>query len=92
MRHYELPAIDEQEADSDLHEGTAYNFGFLDEYAKREVRRTILKAIAIPGYQTPYASRESHHYSIAPSHTRGNVARRPGAGVASALPRPTGGG
>lgn len=58
MRHYELPAIDEQEADSDLHEGTAYNFGFLDEYAKREVRRTILKAIAIPGYQTPYASRE----------------------------------
>ena len=36
----------------------AYPFGFLDEYAKREVRRVILKAIAIPGYQTPYASRE----------------------------------
>ncbi len=36
----------------------AYNFGFLDEYAKREVRRAILKAIAIPGYQVPYASRE----------------------------------
>jgi alpha-D-ribose 1-methylphosphonate 5-phosphate C-P lyase len=36
----------------------AYNFGFLDEFAKREVRRAILKAIAIPGYQTPYASRE----------------------------------
>lgn len=36
----------------------AYSFGFLDEFAKREVRRTILKAIAIPGYQTPYASRE----------------------------------
>jgi alpha-D-ribose 1-methylphosphonate 5-phosphate C-P lyase len=35
-----------------------YSFGFLDEFAKREVRRTILKAIAIPGYQTPYASRE----------------------------------
>ncbi|HAU56638.1 MAG TPA: carbon-phosphorus lyase complex subunit PhnJ [Comamonadaceae bacterium] len=35
-----------------------YSFGFLDEYAKREVRRTILKAISIPGYQTPYASRE----------------------------------
>lgn len=35
-----------------------YNFGFLDEYAKREVRRTLLKAISIPGYQTPYASRE----------------------------------
>lgn len=35
-----------------------YSFGFLDEYAKREMRRAILKAIAIPGYQTPYASRE----------------------------------
>ena len=35
-----------------------YNFGFLDEYAKKEVRRAILKAIAIPGYQVPYASRE----------------------------------
>lgn len=36
----------------------AYSFGFLDDYAKREVRRCILKAISIPGYQTPYASRE----------------------------------
>lgn len=44
---YELP-LDE----------AGYNFGFLDEYAKREVRRSILKAICIPGYQTPYASRE----------------------------------
>lgn len=35
-----------------------YSFGFLDEYAKREVRRAILKSISIPGYQTPYASRE----------------------------------
>lgn len=40
------------------HEEVAYSFGFLDEYAKREVRRAILKAVAIPGYQTPYASRE----------------------------------
>lgn len=39
-------------------QNTAYNFGFLDEYAKREMRRAILKAIAIPGYQVPYASRE----------------------------------
>jgi len=44
---YELP-LDE----------AAYSFGFLDDYAKREVRRCILKAISIPGYQTPYASRE----------------------------------
>ncbi|MDR2216469.1 MAG: alpha-D-ribose 1-methylphosphonate 5-phosphate C-P-lyase PhnJ [Nevskiaceae bacterium] len=35
-----------------------YNFGFLDEYAKKEIRRAILKAISIPGYQVPYASRE----------------------------------
>jgi alpha-D-ribose 1-methylphosphonate 5-phosphate C-P lyase len=35
-----------------------YNFGFLDEAAKKEVRRAVLKAIAIPGYQVPYASRE----------------------------------
>lgn len=39
-------------------EEAAYSFGFLDEYAKREVRRAILKAVAVPGYQTPYASRE----------------------------------
>lgn len=36
----------------------AYPFGFLDEYAKKEIRRSILKAIAIPGYQVPYSSRE----------------------------------
>ena len=37
---------------------TSHSFGFLDELAKREIRRTVLKAICIPGYQTPYASRE----------------------------------
>jgi alpha-D-ribose 1-methylphosphonate 5-phosphate C-P lyase len=35
-----------------------YAYGFLDSFAKRELRRTLLKAIAIPGYQVPYASRE----------------------------------
>ncbi len=35
-----------------------YQFGFLDEDAKKEIRRTLLKAVAIPGYQVPYASRE----------------------------------
>ncbi|WP_341663709.1 alpha-D-ribose 1-methylphosphonate 5-phosphate C-P-lyase PhnJ [Vibrio sp.] len=35
-----------------------YNFGFLDEFAKKEVRRCTLKAVAIPGYQVPYSSRE----------------------------------
>lgn len=37
---------------------SGYSYGFLDAYAKRELRRRILKAIAIPGYQVPYASRE----------------------------------
>jgi alpha-D-ribose 1-methylphosphonate 5-phosphate C-P lyase len=35
-----------------------YPFGFMDEGAKREIRRSILKAVAIPGYQVPYGSRE----------------------------------
>lgn len=39
------------------HQG-GYTYGFLDAFAKRELRRTMLKAIAIPGYQVPYASRE----------------------------------
>jgi alpha-D-ribose 1-methylphosphonate 5-phosphate C-P lyase len=35
-----------------------YNFAFLDEGSKREIRRAVLKAVAIPGYQAPFASRE----------------------------------
>ena len=35
-----------------------YSYAFLDEYTKREIRRKILKAVAIPGYQVPFASRE----------------------------------
>src|SRR5258708_14028161 len=38
--------------------GQDYSYGFLDAFAKRELRRRILKSIAIPGYQVPYASRE----------------------------------
>jgi len=33
-------------------------YAFLDENSKKEIRRAILKAIAIPGYQVPFASRE----------------------------------
>ncbi len=36
----------------------AMAYGFLDPSAKREMRRKILKAIAVPGCQMPYASRE----------------------------------
>ena len=35
-----------------------YNFAYLDEHTKRMIRRAILKAIAIPGYQVPFGSRE----------------------------------
>src|SRR5262249_17813786 len=38
--------------------GPAYNFAYLDEQTKRMIRRSILKAIAIPGYQVRFASRE----------------------------------
>ena len=37
---------------------TAYNFAYLDEQTKRMIRRALLKAVAIPGYQVPFASRE----------------------------------
>lgn len=36
----------------------AYNYAFLDEGSKREIRRKTLKAVCIPGYQVPFASRE----------------------------------
>jgi alpha-D-ribose 1-methylphosphonate 5-phosphate C-P lyase len=36
----------------------AYNFAYLDEQTKRMIRRAILKAVAVPGYQVPFASRE----------------------------------
>ncbi|MCP1201123.1 alpha-D-ribose 1-methylphosphonate 5-phosphate C-P-lyase PhnJ [Notoacmeibacter sp. MSK16QG-6] len=35
-----------------------YNFAYLDEQTKRMIRRAILKAIAVPGYQVPFGSRE----------------------------------
>jgi len=35
-----------------------YNFAYLDEQTKRMIRRAILKGLAVPGYQVPFASRE----------------------------------
>lgn len=35
-----------------------YNYGYLDEQTKRMIRRALLKAVAIPGYQAPFGSRE----------------------------------
>ena len=44
------------------HSGNAtmsdYTFAYLDEQTKRMIRRAILKGIAVPGYQVPFASRE----------------------------------
>jgi alpha-D-ribose 1-methylphosphonate 5-phosphate C-P lyase len=34
------------------------HFAFFDEGSKMEIRRATLKAVAIPGYQVPFASRE----------------------------------
>ena len=35
-----------------------YNFAYLDEQTKRSLRRALLKAVAIPGHQIPFGSRE----------------------------------
>ncbi|MGF1553381.1 MAG: alpha-D-ribose 1-methylphosphonate 5-phosphate C-P-lyase PhnJ [Paracoccaceae bacterium] len=35
-----------------------YNFAYLDEATKTMIRRAILKGLAVPGYQVPFASRE----------------------------------
>ncbi len=35
-----------------------YNFAYLDEGTKKMIRRSLLKAVAIPGFQVPFASRE----------------------------------
>jgi alpha-D-ribose 1-methylphosphonate 5-phosphate C-P lyase len=48
----ERPAVTSHSID-----GT-YNFAYLDEQTKRMVRRALLKAIAVPGYQVPFGSRE----------------------------------
>lgn len=36
---------------------SGYSYAYLDEHTKREVRRAMLTAVAIPGHQVPYASR-----------------------------------
>ena len=57
-------AAADAESVDDLLEGVrddglaGYNYAYLDEHTKREVRRGVLKAIALPGHQVPFASRE----------------------------------
>ncbi len=43
---------------SEQFDAEAYNFAYLDEQTKRMIRRAILKAVAVPGYQVPFSSRE----------------------------------
>lgn len=35
-----------------------HQFGFLDDFAKKEIRRAAFKAVCLPGHQVPYSSRE----------------------------------
>ncbi len=44
--------------DTAAHTSTGYTFAYLDEQSKRMIRRAILKAVAIPGHQVPFGSRE----------------------------------
>ena len=37
---------------------SGYNFAYLDEHTKRMIRRALLKAVALPGYQVPFGGRE----------------------------------
>ena len=43
---------------------SAYNFAFLDEQTKRMIRRAVLKAVAIPGFQVPFAERIKREVGI----------------------------
>ena len=43
--------------DTTSQDGT-YNYAYLDEQTKRMIRRAILKAVAVPGYQVPFGGRE----------------------------------
>ncbi len=53
-----MQALQRPQQGSRWNDSQAYNFAFLDEGSKREIRRKSLKAVAIPGYQVPFASRE----------------------------------
>lgn len=59
-----IEAVADAESVDDILDGIqddgldGYNYAYLDEHTKREVRRAILKGIALPGHQVPFASRE----------------------------------
>lgn len=41
-----------------LDDNDGYNFAYLDEQTKRMIRRSLLKALSIPGYEVPFGGRE----------------------------------
>ncbi len=43
---------------ADIKFKNSFNYAFIDDKTKREIRRKLLKAISIPGYQVPYSSPE----------------------------------
>src|SRR5690554_7665044 len=47
-----------QHAESNHIVEAGYNFAYLDEQTKRSLRRGLLKAVAIPGFQVPFGGRE----------------------------------
>ena len=57
-----------------------YSYAFLDEFAKRELRRRILKAIALPGYQV-----QSWYGVLVPAGTRADVVHRINAALTTVL-------
>lgn len=50
--------VDELLENGGSQNGLGYNYAFLDEQTKRELRRKTLKAVSIPGHQVPFGSRE----------------------------------
>ncbi|MDP4698290.1 MAG: alpha-D-ribose 1-methylphosphonate 5-phosphate C-P-lyase PhnJ [Burkholderiaceae bacterium] len=45
-------------SDTTIQRAEGVNFAYIDEQTKRMIRRAILKAVAIPGHQVPFGSRE----------------------------------
>ncbi|SHN61542.1 alpha-D-ribose 1-methylphosphonate 5-phosphate C-P-lyase PhnJ [Desulfovibrio litoralis] len=51
-----IKITDNQDKKNNISSG--YNFAYLDEQTKKMLRRSILKAVSIPGYQVPFGGRE----------------------------------
>ncbi len=54
----ETKSAETKPAEAKPRQEAGYNYAYLDEQTKRSIRRALLKAVAIPGYQVPFGSRE----------------------------------